>query len=86
MVLGRGAFGRRLDLESGDFISRISVLTRNPTEFPPREDTIRSLQPKRGHLADHADSLILDFQPPDYEKENSVTVSNTSLWYFVTAA
>lgn len=76
-------------------MNEISVLLRIIKSLIPHsiclcEDitTNRSLCPRRGLSSelDHAGTLILDFQPPDHEKNVSVVDKLPNLYYIVIAA
>ena len=73
MVLEGRAFWRFLMCEAGTLINGNTVSIRDPTDLPiifprvmaPKEAS--SLQTRRGPSLEynHADTLILDFQPPE---------------------
>lgn len=67
MLLGGRASDRCLGPEGAALVNGISVLIKespqNSPALPPSEDTVGSLQPRRGPSFDHAGTWISDFQP-----------------------
>lgn len=73
MVLGGESFGRYLGQENRAFMMGLvllqipenSEIPESSLLFLPSEDTVRSLQPKRGPSSDHAEIPVSDFQPAE---------------------